>query len=31
MDIPFESLKEVQEVFGEEVGNLICDFTELGI
>ena len=31
MDIPYHDLKEVQEVFGEELGDMICDFTELGI
>ena len=31
MDIPYHDLKEVQEVFGEEIGNMICDFTELGL
>lgn len=31
MDIPYHDLKEVQEVFGEEIGDMICDFTELGI
>jgi len=31
LDIPYHELKEVQEVFGEELGDMICDFTELGI
>ena len=31
MDIPYMELKNIQEVFGEEVGTTIHDFAELGI
>lgn len=31
MDIPYHELATVQEIFGAETGEMICDFTELGL